>query len=405
MATKYFALLTNIGAAKLANATALGAQVEITQMAVGDGNGALPTPNPAQTALTHERRRAQLNMLTIDPVNTNQIIAEQVIPEDVGGWWIREIGLFDKDGDMIAVANCAETYKPLLQEGSGRVQVIRVILIVSSTEAVTLKIDPSVVLATRKYVDDKIIEVKSYTEGLIRTHEQSRNHPDATTTAKGFTQLNSSVTDDSETQAATPKAVKIAMDNASARLAKDRNLADLPNPALARQNLQLGDSSTKNTGTTANTVAAGDDARITGAMQKNQNGGDIPDVAKFLQNLGLGDLAKAGVGNGLIATNGYATLPVIIGGEKKVLIIQWGTTSTTGSDGKATATFPVSFTRTPFYVGLTETTGEASGIGSVCVWSKEITSTTTTGFAALASKPWASAFTAGEAANYLAVGF
>ncbi|HCT7633292.1 TPA: hypothetical protein OT818_004384 [Citrobacter koseri] len=128
-------------------------------------------------------------------------------------------------------------------------------------------------------------------------------------------------------------------------------------------------------------------------------------ISKALENLGLGELAKAGVGNGLIATNGYATLPLIIGGEKKVLIIQWGTTSTTGSDGKATATFPVSFTRIPFYVGLTETTGETSGIGSVCVWSKEIKSATTTGFAALASKPWASSFTAGEAANYLAVGF
>ncbi|ENZ2342136.1 phage tail protein [Salmonella enterica] len=175
MATKYFALLTNIGAAKLADATALGSQVEITQMAVGDGNGALPTPNPAQTALTHELRRAQLNMLTIDPVNTNQIIAEQVIPEDVGGWWIREIGLFDKDGDMIAVANCAETYKPQLQEGSGRVQVIRVILIVSSTEAVTLKIDPSVVLATRKYVDDAVIEVKAYADDVMKKHVVAAN--------------------------------------------------------------------------------------------------------------------------------------------------------------------------------------------------------------------------------------
>lgn len=175
MATKYFALLTNIGAAKLANATALGAQVEITQIAVGDGNGVLPTPNPAQTALTHELRRAQLNMLTIDPVNTNQIIAEQVIPEDAGGWWIREIGLFDKDGDMIAVANCAETYKPQLQEGSGRVQVIRVILIVSSTEAVTLKIDPSVVLATRKYVDDAVIEVKAYADEVMKKHVAAEN--------------------------------------------------------------------------------------------------------------------------------------------------------------------------------------------------------------------------------------
>lgn len=170
MATKYYAVLTNVGAAKLANATALGAQVEITQMAVGDGNGALPTPNPAQTALVHELRRAPLNTLSIDPNNANQIIAEQVIPEDVGGWWIREIGLFDKDGDMIAVANCAETYKPQLQEGSGRVQIVRMILIVSSTAAVTLKIDPAVVLATRQYVDDQIIQVKAYVDQQLAAH-------------------------------------------------------------------------------------------------------------------------------------------------------------------------------------------------------------------------------------------
>ncbi|KPO07362.1 phage tail protein [Escherichia coli] len=170
MATKYYAVLTNVGAAKLANATALGVQVEITQMAVGDGNGALPTPNKAQTALVHELRRAPLNTLSIDPNNANQIIAEQVIPEDVGGWWIREIGLFDKDGDMIAVANCAETYKPQLQEGSGRVQVVRMILIVSSTAAVTLKIDPSVVLATRQYVDDQIIQVKAFVDQQLAAH-------------------------------------------------------------------------------------------------------------------------------------------------------------------------------------------------------------------------------------------
>ncbi len=300
MATKYLALLTNIGAAKLAKATALGTKVEITQLAVGDGNGVLPTPNPAQTALVHELRRAPLNMLTVDPANASQIIAEQVIPEDVGGWWIREIGLFDKDGDMVAIANCAETYKPQLQEGSGRVQVIRVILIVSSTEAVTLKIDPAVVLATRQYVDSQ-----------LRAHEQSRNHPDASTTEKGFVQLSSSVTSDSESQAATSKAVKIAMDNANARLAKERNLADLPNPALARQNLQLGNSSTKNTGTTADTVAAGDDARITGAMQKNQNGGDIPDVAKFLQNLGLRTAAKADVVGTVSQSGGVPTGAII----------------------------------------------------------------------------------------------
>lgn len=343
MATKYLALLTNIGAAKLAKATALGTKVEITQLAVGDGNGVLPTPNPAQTALVHELRRAPLNMLTVDPANASQIIAEQVIPEDVGGWWIREIGLFDKDGDMVAIANCAETYKPQLQEGSGRVQVIRVILIVSSTEAVTLKIDPAVVLATRQYVDSQ-----------LRAHEQSRNHPDASTTEKGFVQLSSSVTSDIESQAATPKAVKIAMDNGSARLAKDRNLSDLPNTALARQNLELGDSSTRNVGTTAGTVASGDDARITGAMQKSQNGGDIPDVAKFLQNLGLKEAAKRDVGTGAgqipdmssftasRASTGWQKLP---GG----LIIQWGQAATNTSSLVAVA-YPIPFPNNVFQV-------------------------------------------------------
>lgn len=274
MTTKYFAILTNQGAARLANATMLGTKLNITQMAVGDGNGTLPTPDPAQTKLINQTRIAPINSLSVDANDAGQIIAEQIIPENEGGFFIREIGLYDDDGILIAVANCPETYKPLLAEGSGRTQTIRMILVVSSTSAITLKIDPSVVLATRKYVDDAVIEVKSYVDGLMRNHEQSRNHPDATTTAKGFTQLNSSVTDDRETQSATPKAVKIAMDNANARLAKERNLADLPNPALARQNLQLGDSSTKNTGTTANTVAAGDDSRFSlmlGVGQSWQN--------------------------------------------------------------------------------------------------------------------------------------
>lgn len=173
MAAKYFAILTNVGAAKLANATALGTQLEITHMAVGDGGGGLPIPNPAQTALIGERRRAAINLLTIDPLNNSQIISEQVIPEDVGGWWIREVGLFDKDGSLVAIANCPETYKPQLQEGSGRTQTIRVILIVSSTQSVSLKIDPSVVLATRQYVDDKVIEVRAYADKLMALHAEA----------------------------------------------------------------------------------------------------------------------------------------------------------------------------------------------------------------------------------------
>lgn len=170
MTTKYFALLTNQGAAKLANAAALGTKVDIASMAVGDGGGTLPTPDAAQTKLIGEKRRAPLNALAVDAANSSQIIAEQIIPESEGGFWIREIGLFDADGVLIAVANCAETYKPQLQEGSGRTQTVRMILIVNSTAAVTLKIDPSVVLATRKYVDDAVIEVKAYADDLMAKH-------------------------------------------------------------------------------------------------------------------------------------------------------------------------------------------------------------------------------------------
>ncbi|MEQ5399424.1 phage tail protein [Providencia rettgeri] len=153
---KYFALLTKLGENLLAQATALGTKLELTHMAVGDGGGSLPTPDTNQTKLIAEKRRAAINTLFIDDKNKNQIIAEQIIPEQDGGWWIREIGLFDKTGNLIAVANCPETYKPQLAEGSGRTQAIRMILVVSHTESVTLKIDPSVVLATRKYVDDLI---------------------------------------------------------------------------------------------------------------------------------------------------------------------------------------------------------------------------------------------------------
>ncbi len=155
MSQTYFAILTAIGEAKLANATALGTMLQLTQMGVGDGNGSTPLPNRSQTALVRENRRAPLNRLFIDPANASQIIAEQVIPEEIGGWWIREIGLYDTDGNLCAVANCPDTYKPVLAEGSGRTQVIRMVLIVSNTAAVQLKIDPAIVLATRGYVDDE----------------------------------------------------------------------------------------------------------------------------------------------------------------------------------------------------------------------------------------------------------
>lgn len=170
MSAKFYTLLTDIGAAKLASAAALGVPLKITQMAVGDGGGVLPTPSAQQTKLVSEKRRADLNMLYIDPQNSSQIIAEQVIPETEGGWWIREVGLFDETGALIAVGNCPESYKPQLAEGSGRTQTVRMVLITSSTDNITLKIDPSVVLATRKYVDDKVLELKVYVDELMAAH-------------------------------------------------------------------------------------------------------------------------------------------------------------------------------------------------------------------------------------------
>ena len=170
MTVKYYAILTNQGAARLANATMLGSKLNLTQMAVGDANGVLPTPDPAQTKLINQKRIAPLNLLSVDPNNQSQIIAEQIIPENEGGFWIREIGLYDDEGVLIAVANCPETYKPQLQEGSGRTQTIRMILVVTNTAAITLKIDPSVVLATRKYVDDEVLELRLYVDDQMRNH-------------------------------------------------------------------------------------------------------------------------------------------------------------------------------------------------------------------------------------------
>lgn len=151
--SQFFAILTAVGEAKQANADALGIAWQITQLGVGDANGTEPIPDREQTALINERRRAPLNQLSVDPQNAAIIIAEQVIPAEVGGWWIREIGLYDADNDLVAIANCAPSFKPLLSQGSGRTQVVRMNLIVSSSANVQLKIDPSVVLATRAYVD------------------------------------------------------------------------------------------------------------------------------------------------------------------------------------------------------------------------------------------------------------
>ncbi|HCU3987350.1 TPA: phage tail protein [Escherichia coli] len=219
---KFKTVITDTGAKKLAQAAAPdGKPVRLTHMVVGDGGGTLPTPDSKQIRLVHEVWRHTVNRVILDATHQNRIIAELVIPPETGGFWIREIGVFDEHGDLIAVGNTAESYKPTVAEGSGRAQTFRTILTVSSTATVALTVDNTMVMATVDYVDDKLKE-----------HEQSRRHPDASLTTKGFTQLSSDTTSTSETRAATPKAIKIAMDNADGRLAKNRNGEDIPNKEL-----------------------------------------------------------------------------------------------------------------------------------------------------------------------------
>ncbi|EHL7217327.1 phage tail protein [Escherichia coli] len=216
MSTKFYTLLTDIGAAKLASAAALGVPLKITHMAVGDGGGTLPTPDAKQSALVNEKRRAALNMLYIDPQNSSQIIAEQVIPENEGGWWIREVGLFDESGALIAVGNCPESYKPQLAEGSGRTQTVRMVLITSSTDNITLKIDPAVVLATRKYVDDKALELKVYADDQMAKHlaapdPHSQYAPKESPTFTGTPKAPTPAAGNNTTQVATTAFVQAAL--------------------------------------------------------------------------------------------------------------------------------------------------------------------------------------------------
>ncbi|WP_086874000.1 phage tail protein [Kosakonia pseudosacchari] len=287
MTAKYFAILTNQGAARLANAAALGTTLNITQMAVGDANGVLPTPDPAQTALINQKRIAALNMLSIDPNNSSQIIAEQVIPENEGGYWIREIGLYDDSGVLVAVANCPETYKPLLQEGSGRTQTIRMVLIVSSTSAVTLKIDPAVVLATRQYVDNKVIEVKAYADNLLSQHIAASNPhtqyaPIASPTFTGTPKAPTAAQTANDTQLATTAFVKAA-------IAALVNGAPATLDTLAELATALGNN--PNFATTVTNALAGKqplDNTLTALSGKS--------VAALLEYLGLGEGSALPVG-------------------------------------------------------------------------------------------------------------
>ena len=326
MSKKFKTIITTAGAEKLAAATVPGGKkVNLTAMAVGDGGGTLPEPDAGQTKLINEVWRHALNKISQDNKNKNYIVAELVIPPDVGGFWMRELGLYDDAGTLIAVANMAESYKPKLAEGSGRAQTCRMVIIVSSIESVALSIDATTVMATQDYVDDKLAE-----------HEQSRRHPDATLKEKGFVQLSSATDSESESHAATPKAVKAAYDLAngkytaqdastaqkgivqlsSATDSNDEGKAATPKAVKAAYDLANGKYTAQDASTTQKGIvqlssatdsndegkaatskavkAANDNAER--RLAKEQNGRDIPNKPLFVQNIGLQDTVDKAAG-------------------------------------------------------------------------------------------------------------
>lgn len=249
MASEFFTILTAAGRAKIAAALAEQKQIVLQTMVVGDGGGQYAEPKESQTKVVREVWRGPLNTLKIAPENPAWVIAEAVLPESVGGWYIREVGLLDKDGVLIAIGKFPETYKPKLPAGASKQIVIRAVMEVTNAAAVTLMVDPSLVMATVDYVDSSIEE-----------HERSHNHPDATLTQKGFTQLNSSTNSTLETQAATPKAVKAAMDKANEALEKagaDKahkhpwgDITGVPDGTTAQKGVVKLNSATNSTNTT-----------------------------------------------------------------------------------------------------------------------------------------------------------
>ncbi|EFO2314247.1 Uncharacterised protein [Escherichia coli] len=358
MSAKFYTLLTDIGAAKLASAAALGVPLKITKMAVGDGGGVLPTPSAQQTALIAEKRRADLNMLYIDPQNSSQIIAEQVIPETEGGWWIREVGLFDETGALIAVGNCPESYKPQLAEGSGRTQTVRMVLITSSTDNITLKIDPAVVLATRKYVDDKVLELRVYVDDKMAKHiaavdPHTQYAPKTSPTFTGTPKAPTAASGNNTTQLATTAFVQAAI---AALVNSSPGALDTLNELAAA----LGND--PNFATTMTNALAG-------KMDKAANGSDIQNRDAFISNLGLGNIAKRNVGNndnqipdmsffkGDLTSIGYQKLPT-------GLIIQWGTAS---GDSFYNISFPVTFPNRVVAVMANAHTTQVAGAEAVSI--------------------------------------
>ena len=206
MASQYFAILTDYGTRAIAHALSQGQPLQLTQFAVGDGNGQTVTPTASATALVHQTHIAPVSAVSLDPRNNKQVIVELTIPENVGGFYIREMGVFDSQNKLIAYANCPESFKPTESSGSGKVQVLRMILKIESSSAVTLSIDNSVIFVTRQQMAPKTITAT--TQNGFDESGHSHEIAKASTTQQGIVQLTNDTGLESESLALTAKAGK-----------------------------------------------------------------------------------------------------------------------------------------------------------------------------------------------------
>lgn len=222
MASQYFAILTDYGTRAIAHALSQGQPLQLTQFAVGDGNGQTVTPTASATALVHQTHIAPVSAVSLDPRNNKQVIVELTIPENVGGFYIREMGVFDSQNKLIAYANCPESFKPTESSGSGKVQVLRMILKVESSSAVTLSIDHSVIFITRQQMAPKTITAT--TQNGFDESGHSHEIAKASTTQQGIVQLTNDTGLESESLALTAKAgKKLAQQTAQLQLNVSQN--------------------------------------------------------------------------------------------------------------------------------------------------------------------------------------
>ncbi|ECY3515094.1 phage tail protein [Salmonella enterica subsp. enterica serovar Sekondi] len=324
MDNEFYTLLTDRGMAKIASALADKKQIHLQKMAVGDGGGQYYEPTANQTNLRHEVWRGEMNTLTVAPNNPNWLIAELVLPEDVGGWYVREVGVFDDEGELIAIGKFPESYKPLLPGGCGKQVCIRLIMEVSNTTAVTLTVDPSIVLATRDYVDIRLDE-----------HEHSTNHPDATLTQKGFTQLSNATDSDDETKAATPKAVKAAMAEARNHTHTWNQITGVPDGTLTQKGIVKLNSATDSTSTTE----AATPSAVKAAMDKANAAAPASHTHAWNQITGVpdGTLTQKGIVKLNSATDSTSTTEAATPSAVKAAM------------DKANAAAPASHTHTQFF--------------------------------------------------------